>query len=146
LRERLFTSGSDALQDYELLELLLGAALPRSDVKLLTITILITTGAIALRADKGQIFDNPLLSSWQRIADYCQMALAYETKEQLRLLFLDRRNQLVHEQIMQHGTIDHTPVYPGEIMQRALELGAERLCCCITIPASIRPPARPTST
>ncbi|MGB4101579.1 MAG: DNA repair protein RadC [Alphaproteobacteria bacterium] len=154
LRARLFTSGSDALQDYELLELLLGAALPRRDVKPLaktllnefkdvwtlinapeprlrgmglsdaSIGVLMTTGALALRAHKGQILERPLLSSWQRIVDYCQMALSHESKEQFRLLFLDRRNQLVHEQIMQRGTIDHTPVYPREIVQRALELGA----------------------
>ncbi|MEJ0061758.1 MAG: DNA repair protein RadC [Alphaproteobacteria bacterium] len=154
LRERLFGSGNDALQDYELLELLLGTALPRRDVKPLAkkllaefktlwalvnasqtrlrhaglsdgaIGLLLAAGAIALRAQRGQVMDRPLLSSWQKIVDYCHMALAHETKEQFRLLFLDRRNQLLHDEIMQRGTIDHTPVYPREIVQRALELGA----------------------
>lgn len=157
LRERLFQNGSNALQDYELLELFLGAAMPRRDVKPIakklisefkdiwvllhasdqrlrkaglsdsTIGVLMAAGAIALRAHKGQVMERPLLSSWQRIVDYCRMALAHETKEQFRLLFLDRRNQLVHDEIMQRGTIDHTPVYPREIVQRALELGAGAL-------------------
>lgn len=154
LRQRLFNSGADALQDYELLELLLGAALPRRDVKPLakqllhefkdlwsllhapsqrlldhglgesTVGLLLATGAIALRAQRGQVLERPLLSSWQKIVDYCRMALAHEMKEQFRLLFLDRRNQLLHEEVMQRGTIDHTPVYPREIVQRALERGA----------------------
>ncbi len=157
LRERLFQNGSNALQDYELLELLLGAALPRRDVKPLakkllnefkdiwsllhapqqrlrkaglsdsTTGLLLATGAIALRAQKEQVMERPLLASWQRIVDYCQMALAHESKEQFRLLFPDRRNQLIHDETMQRGTIDHTPVYPREIVQRALELGAGAL-------------------
>ncbi len=157
LRHRLFKNGHDALQDYELLELLLGTALPRRDVKPLAkellrefkdlwsllhatdtrlrdaglgesaIGLLQATGAIALRAQRGQVLERPLLSSWQKIVDYCQMALAHETKEQFRLLFIDRRNQLLHDEVMQRGTIDHTPVYPREIVQRALELGAGAL-------------------
>lgn len=157
LRERLLASGAEALQDYELLELLLGAALPRRDVKPLAkallsefhnlwnlvhapasrlrdaglsdgaIGLLMSVGAIGLRAQKQQVMEKPLLSSWQKIVDYCQMALAHETKEQFRLLFVDRRNQLVRDEVMQRGTIDHTPVYPREIVHRALELGAGAL-------------------
>ncbi len=154
LRQRLFTNGAEALQDYELLELMLGTALPRRDVKPLAkdllrefkdlwsilhapdqrlralglgesaIGLLRATGAIALRAQRSQVMDRPLLSSWQKIVDYCTMVLAHESKEQFRVLFLDRRNQLLHDEMMQRGTIDHTPVYPREIVQRALELGA----------------------
>lgn len=157
LRQRLFTSGAEALQDYELLELMLGTALPRRDVKPLAkdllhefkdlwallhapdnrlrdiglgesaIGLLRATGAIALRAQRGQVLARPLLSSWQKIVDYCKMALAHESKEQFRLLFIDRRNQLIHEETVQKGTIDHTPVYPREVVQRALELGAGAL-------------------
>jgi DNA repair protein RadC len=157
LRQRLFTAGAEALQDYELLELMLGTALPRRDVKPLAkdllhefkdlwallhapdhrlrdmglgesaIGLLRATGAIALRAQRGQVLERPLLSSWQKIVDYCKMALAHESKEQFRLLFIDRRNQLIHEEIVQRGTIDHTPVYPREVVQRALEFGAGAL-------------------
>ncbi|MBI1273210.1 MAG: DNA repair protein RadC [Alphaproteobacteria bacterium] len=154
LRERLFGNGPDSLQDYELLELLLGAAIPRRDVKPLAkellnefkdlwhivhapaqrlrdaglgdsaIGIIAVAGAIALRGQKQQLVNKPLLNSWQSIVDYCQAAMAHENKEQLRLLFLDRRNNLLDDEVHQRGTIDHTPVYPREIVQRALELGA----------------------
>lgn len=89
-----------------------------------TVGLLLTNGAIALRAQRGQVLERPLLSAWQKIVDYCRMALAHEMKEQFWLLFLDRRNQLLHDEVMQRGTIDHTPVYPREIVQRALERGA----------------------
>ena len=157
LRERLFQTGPGALQDYELLEMLLFAAIPRRDVKPLAkalraefedlwsllnakperllsfglsepaAALLITTGAIILRAHKQSLLQKPVLSSWQRIVDYCRVAMGHEAKEQFRLLFLDRKNKLFHEEIHQHGTIDHTPVYPREVVQRALELGAGAL-------------------
>lgn len=154
LRERLLQAGADALQDYELLELLLFAAIPRRDVKPLAkkllgefknlwslvnalperlmqhglsesaaVTVLLT-GAIALRAQKKAIVGGALLNNWQRIVDYCRMAMAHEPVEQFRLLFLDRKNHLIGEEVQQRGTIDHTPVYPREIVKRALEIGA----------------------
>jgi DNA repair protein RadC len=88
---------------------------------------LLATGAVALRAHKNAVMKKPLLNSWQRIVDYCRAAMAHETKEQFRLLFLDRKNQLVAEEVHQRGTIDHTPVYPREVVQRALEVGAGAL-------------------
>lgn len=157
LREKLFDHGPDALQDYELLELLLFSAIPRRDVKPLAkallaefkdlwsllnakperliatglsevaVASLLATGAVALRAHKNSIMKKPLLNSWQRIVDYCRASMAHETKEQFRLLFFDRKNQLVDEEVHQRGTIDHTPVYPREVVQRALEVGAGAL-------------------
>src|SRR6201999_3266752 len=88
---------------------------------------LLTTGAVALRAHKNAVLHGPLLNNWQRIVDYCRAALAHETREQFRLLFLDRKNHLLAEEMHQHGTIDHTPVYPREVVQRALEVGAGAL-------------------
>lgn len=157
LRARLLEAGGDALQDYELLELILFAALPRRDVKPLakqllqemrgvwnllnadpallrslglgdaTIALLRSVALLGLRAHRSAAFDAPLLNNWERIVDYCRAAMAHERKEQFRLLFLDRRNQLIREEVQGHGTIDHTPVYPREVVHRALELGAGAL-------------------
>jgi DNA repair protein RadC len=87
-------------------------------------SLILATGAIALRAQKKTILEKPLLGNWQRIVDYCRAAMGHEAKEQFRLLFLDRKNHLLDEEVHQRGTIDHTPVYPREVVQRALEVGA----------------------
>ncbi|MDX2027354.1 MAG: DNA repair protein RadC [Alphaproteobacteria bacterium] len=172
LRERLFAAGPDALQDYELLELLLFAAIPRRDVKPLAKQLLaefkdlwsllnaaperlmafglseaaaaslIATGAVALRAHKNAAVKGPLLNSWQRIVDYCRAALAHENTEQFRLLFLDRKNHLLAEEMHQHGTIDHTPVYPREVVKRALEVGAGALVLVHNHPSGDVQPSR----
>ncbi len=172
MRERLFSSGADGMQDYELLELLLFTAIPRRDVKpiakallaefkdlwsllnakperLMTFGLsetaaasLMATGAVALRAHKSAVIKGPLLNSWQRIVDYCRAALAHETKEQFRLLFLDRKNRLLAEEVHQRGTIDHTPVYPREVVQRALEVGAGALVLVHNHPSGDTQPSK----
>lgn len=180
LRARLFEHGPAALQDYELLEVLLGNAIPRRDVKPLakaliaefgglwplfnasaerlqsldlmqhgikslsesTIALLLTVGAVTQRAQKNEILARPLLNSWQKIATYCQTAMAHEAVEQLRVLFLDRRNQLMRDEIMQQGTIDHTPAYPREIVKRALELGAGAIVLAHNHPSGDPTPSR----
>jgi DNA repair protein RadC len=63
-----------------------------------------------------------LLSSWTSVIDYCWTAMAFADKEQFRILFLDKRNQLIADELQQIGTVDHTPVYPREVVKRALEL------------------------
>ena len=65
-----------------------------------------------------------VLSSWSSVIDYCRAAMAFADKEQFRILFLDKRNQLIADELQQVGTVDHTPVYPREIVKRALELSA----------------------
>ena len=157
LRARLLEAGAEALADYELLELLLFAAIPRRDVKPIAknmiaefksihgvlsapserlrafglsesvTSFLLAVGAAGLRGSKSVIMNQPILGNWQRVVDYCRHAMAHESKEQFRLLFLDRRNRLIAEEVQQRGTIDHTPVYPREIVQRALEVGAGAL-------------------
>jgi DNA repair protein RadC len=154
LRERLLNNGADALQDYELLEVLLFAAIPMRDVKPLakdlltrfkslkgvihaprealseykltdaTIALFTTISATHIRISRNEIMDQPVLSNWQKILDYCYAAMAHETNEQLRLLFLNRKNRLIADEVQQRGTIDHTPVYTREVIKRALELGA----------------------
>ena len=69
----------------------------------------------------------PVLASWSAVIDYCRAAMAFSEKEQFRLLFLDKRNALIADEVQQSGTVDHTPVYPREVVKRALELSASAL-------------------
>ena len=80
--------------------------------------------AAAHRLAKGQVKKRPVLSSWSSVLDYCRAAQAFAEKEQFRILFLDKRNQLIADEVQQEGTVDHTPVYPREVVKRALELSA----------------------
>jgi DNA repair protein RadC len=79
---------------------------------------------VALRSAREQVSRRPVISSWSALLAYVKTALAHETREQFRVLFLDKRNQLVADEIMGHGTVDHAPVYPREVARRALELAA----------------------
>jgi DNA repair protein RadC len=83
--------------------------------------------AAAHRIAKGEIKRNVALSSWNDVIDYCRTGMAFADKEQFRLLFLDKRNQLIADEVQQTGTVDHTPVYPREVIKRALELSATAL-------------------
>ena len=83
--------------------------------------------AAAHRVAKGEIKRSVALSSWNDVIDYCRTSMAFADKEQFRLLFLDKRNQLIADEIQQTGTVDHTPVYPREVIKRALELSATAL-------------------
>jgi DNA repair protein RadC len=80
--------------------------------------------AAALRLARKQVLNRPALSSWPALIDYCTAAMARSEREEFRVLFLDRKNILVADEVLTRGTIDHTPVYPREIVKRALELGA----------------------
>jgi DNA repair protein RadC len=155
LRERFLKGGSDALADYELLELVLFRAIGRRDLKPLAKELLKQFGSFAevvsapierLRSVKGlgeaaitelkiveaaahqlargQVQNRTVLSSWSSVLDYCRTAMAFADKEQLRVLFLDKRNRLIADEVQQEGTVDHTPVYPREVVKRALELSA----------------------
>ena len=84
-------------------------------------------GAAATRIAKGQVKQRTALSSWNDVIDYCRTAMAYEDREQFRILFLDKKNQLLADEVQQVGTVDHTPVYPREVIKRALELSATAL-------------------
>ncbi len=76
---------------------------------------------------KGEVKSRNALSSWNEVIDYCRTSMAFADKEQFRLLFLDKRNQLIADEVQQTGTVDHTPVYPREVIKRALELSATAL-------------------
>ncbi len=156
LRAR-FRKGSDPLPDYELVELLLFHTIPRIDVKPLakrlvekfgnfagvvsaprevllglglkdgTIDMLKIVRDAAVRLARQEVIDRPVLSSWQKVLDYCRARLAHEPTERFHLLFLDRKNVLIADEEQQRGTVDHTPVYPREVVKRALDLGASAI-------------------
>ncbi len=83
--------------------------------------------AALTRMAKGAVAKRTVLSSWPAVLDYCRMAMAFAEREQLRILFLDKKNALIADEVQQTGTVDHTPVYPREVMRRALELSATAL-------------------
>ncbi|HKX36658.1 MAG TPA: DNA repair protein RadC [Rhizorhapis sp.] len=83
--------------------------------------------AAAQRLAKTKVLGRPALSSWAALLDYCTAAMARSEKEEFRVLFLDRKNHLIADEVQNRGTIDHTPVYPREIVKRALELGASAI-------------------
>ncbi|MEI8393537.1 MAG: DNA repair protein RadC [Rhodospirillaceae bacterium] len=173
LRRRFLTGGTESLQDYELLEMLLFSVIPQRDTKPLAkdlirefgdlwgvvtasperlrsgfnfsdarIAAITVVGAAALRATRQQVKSRPVLESWDVLVHYCQAAMARETTEQLRLLFLDRKNGLISDEVHQHGTIDHLPTYPREVVKRALELGAYSIVLVHNHPSGDPTPSR----
>lgn len=83
--------------------------------------------AAAARLLAAGVRDKPVLSNWQALLDYCHAAMARQPVEQVRVLYLDRRNRLIRDEVQGRGTVDHTPLYPREVLKRALELGASAL-------------------
>jgi DNA repair protein RadC len=83
--------------------------------------------AAASRFLRGAVKKRPVLSSWSSVLDYCRTAQAFAVREEFRVLFLDKRNQLIADETQQVGTVDHTPVYPREVVKRALELSASAI-------------------
>lgn len=155
MRERLLGRGSEALEDYELLEVMLFSANTRVDTKPIAKRLLKTFGSLGgvLTSDPGRLtqvdgmgevsaaalkaveatsrrrlreeaVERPVISSWGRLLAYCRAQLAHETVENFHLLILDTRNYLIADERQQRGTINHTAVYPREVVKRALELGA----------------------
>jgi DNA repair protein RadC len=173
LRHRFVQAGSDALHDYEMLELILFRAIPRRDVKPLAKELIETFGsfaeviaapverlkeidglgeaaiidlkivqAAARRLLRGEIKKRHVLSSWSSVLDYCRTAMAFESKEHFRILFLDKGNHLIADEQQQTGTVDHTPVYPREVVKRALELSATAVILVHNHPSGDPSPSR----
>lgn len=99
-------------------------------------------GAIAHRSLRSTLKKRPVLGSWSSVIDYCRAAMAFEQREQFRIIFLDKRNQLIADEVQQTGTIDHTPVYPREVVKRALELSATALILVHNHPSGDPTPSR----
>ncbi|HJO68952.1 MAG TPA: DNA repair protein RadC [Rhodospirillales bacterium] len=91
------------------------------------VTALKAVQAAAQRLLRDGVMQRPVLSNWEALMDYCRASLAYEKTERFQILFLNRKNVLIADEVQQKGTVDHTPVYPREIVKRALELGATAL-------------------
>jgi DNA repair protein RadC len=173
LRARFREAGTEALSDYEMLELVLFRALPRRDVKPLAKSLIAKFGsfgevvaapekllrevkglgesaitdlkivhAAAGRLARGAAKKRTVLSSWSAVLDYCRTEMAFADKEQLRILFLDKRNQLIADEVQQTGTVDHTPVYPREVVKRALELSATAIILVHNHPSGDPTPSR----
>ncbi len=83
--------------------------------------------AIGLRMQLQSLHQKSIITSWSALNDYCRSMLGHETREQFRVLFLDKKNRLIADEQQTQGTVDHAPVYPREIMRRALELGASAI-------------------
>ncbi|MFE0756830.1 DNA repair protein RadC [Inquilinus sp. NPDC058860] len=173
LRQRFLTAGAAALADYEILELLLFAAIPRRDTKPLAKQLIATFGSLgavlaatptqlaqrgglsdisvallkvvqaaAERLLKEQVTDRPVLGSWQALLDYLGVAMKFGGTEQVRVLYLDRKNALLADDATAQGTVDQAPVYPREVARRALELGASALILVHNHPSGDPTPSR----
>tara|TARA_R110002126_G_scaffold13118_1_gene56141 strand:- start:386575 stop:387267 length:693 start_codon:yes stop_codon:yes gene_type:complete len=171
LRQRFVKGGAEALADYELLELLLFMAIPRKDIKPLAKALITHFGsfpgvisapihalmdsglsenaaigimsvkASAHRLLKDDLTGKEILSNWTQVMDYAKATMAHEKKEHFRIFFLNTKNEVIADEIQQSGTVDHTPVYPREVMKRALELGATAIILCHNHPSGDATPS-----
>ena len=98
--------------------------------------------AAAQRYARGQVNERQVLSSWNAVLDYCRASMAFDTREQFRILFLDKRNGLIADEVQQTGTVDHTPVYPREVVKRALEHSASAIILVHNHPSGDPTPSR----
>ena len=98
--------------------------------------------AAGLALAQGNLQKRTLLGSWSQVLEYCHAAMAHETREQFRILFLDKRNQLIKDEVQQSGSVDHTPVYPREVARRALELAATAIILVHNHPSGDPTPSR----
>lgn len=103
---------------------------------------LLSVRAAALRLLRAEVRESPVIGSWQALLDYCTAAMGYAAVEEFRLLFLDKRNALIADERQQRGTIDHTPVYPREVVKRALALGASAIIMVHNHPSGDTTPSR----
>ena len=173
LRGKLLKRGAAALDDYEVLEVLLMAFIPRRDVKPVAKALQARFGSLSgilaapaselveiegvgetvaaylkaitelnARAAREEIRQKTAISSWSALIEYVRTELQHEKREQFRILFLDRKNQLITDEIMGHGTVDHAPVYPREVARRALELHASALVLVHNHPSGDTTPSR----
>ena len=98
--------------------------------------------AAALRLMRGQVMQKPLLSTWSAVIAYCRASMGFEPREHFRILFLDKKNNLIADEVQQSGTVDHTPVYVREVVKRALELSASALILVHNHPSGDPTPSR----
>lgn len=98
--------------------------------------------AAAQRMLQRQVRNQPILSTWSQVLDYCRAAMAFETREQFRILFLDKRNRVIADEVQARGTVDHVPVYVREVIKRALDLSATAIILTHNHPSGDATPSR----
>lgn len=98
--------------------------------------------AAAVRLLRAEVIDRPVLSNWDKLMAYLNAVMAREKIEQFRILFLDNRNRLIADEAQSRGTVNHTPVYPREVVKRALELHATALILVHNHPSGDPAPSR----
>ncbi len=98
--------------------------------------------AAALRLSQQKVREKPVFRGWSDLLDYCRAAMAYAPREEFRVLFLDNRNRLIADEVQQRGTVNHTPVYPREVVRRALELAASSIILVHNHPSGDPTPSR----
>jgi len=96
----------------------------------------------ARRFARMEVVERPVMSSYQALIDYCRVSLMDEQTERFRVLFLNRKNALIADEVQQRGTVDHTPVYPREVIKRTLDLGATALIMVHNHPSGDPTPSR----
>jgi DNA repair protein RadC len=106
------------------------------------ITELKVVHAAASRFLRGEVKGREVLSSWSTVLDYCRAAQGFAEAEEFRILFLDKRNKLIADEVQQKGTVDHTPIYPREVLKRALELSATAIILVHNHPSGDPTPSR----
>lgn len=98
--------------------------------------------AASLRLGRSQLLNRPILSSWNEVISYLTAAQAFEKKEQFRILFLDRKNRLIVDEVQSEGTVNHTPVYTREVVKRALDHSATAILLVHNHPSGDPTPSR----
>jgi DNA repair protein RadC len=156
-RWRILNFGADPLTDQEVLQLVLTEVLPAQDLEAVArlllqnfgsfastisapvsdlralgirdagIAVLKAVHVAAQRLARAEVVSRPVLTNWERLMEYLIIVLSRERVEHCRVLFLDNRNRLLADEALARGTVDHTPVYPREVMKRALELHSTAL-------------------
>jgi DNA repair protein RadC len=106
------------------------------------VTELKVVHAAASRLLRGEVKGREVLSSWSAVLDYCRTVQGFAEKEEFRILFLDKRNKLIADEVQQTGTVDHTPIYPREVIKRALELSATAIILVHNHPSGDPTPSR----
>jgi DNA repair protein RadC len=173
IRARVMRGDGDHMDDYEILEVLLCAFIPRVDVRPIAKTMVDRFGTVSAalaaaperlkeiegigdataayirathllmqRAAGDAVRDRPVISNWAALLNYVKLALRHEKNEQARVLYLDRKNKLIADEIVGRGTVDHAPVYPREIARRALELSASSIILVHNHPSGDPTPSR----
>jgi DNA repair protein RadC len=173
LRQRVLEGDGSHLKDYELLELLLCAFIPRVDVKPIAKDLLAEFGTVSgvlaapperltrvkgigetaaahirasglllQRAAGDQIRDRPVISNWAALLNYVSTRIKHEKTEQVRVLYLDKKNKLIADEKAGQGTVDHAPIYPREVARRALELSASSVILVHNRPSGDPTPSR----